>query len=154
MSNRLRAPVPPPLLFFAILGAGEVAARLRAIPFLPDGVAVRLGLGLPLFLSALAIGIAAFATFHRHRTSAQFGQPVCRLIQSGPYRYSRNPLYVALVLVLLGFAFVLDNGWLLVGAPVLSLALQVLVVAREERFLVELFGEEYVSYRRAVRSWL
>ncbi|MFN7970932.1 MAG: methyltransferase [Acidobacteriota bacterium] len=154
MDNTLRPPVPPPVLFFAILGAGTVAARFRGLSFLPEGLSVRLASGLPLFAAALAIGIAAFSAFRRHGTSAQFGEPVSRLVRSGPYHYSRNPLYVALLLVLLGFALVLDNGWLAIGVPVLWLALQRLVVAREEPFLLRLFGAEYEAYRREVRPWL
>ena len=154
MSNTLRTPVPPPLLFFAVLGFGVVAAHYRPLVFLPEGLFVRLASGLPCFLAALGIGIAAFSTFARNSTSAQFGEPVSRLVRSGPYRYSRNPLYVALLLVCLGFAFVLNNGWLLVGAPILWLALHRLVVAREEHFLFRLFGAEYDSYRSEVRPWL
>jgi protein-S-isoprenylcysteine O-methyltransferase Ste14 len=152
--DSLRAPVPPPVLFFVTLGSGVLAARVRPFGFLPAGIEVRLGVGLPVFGIALAIGVWAFSTFRRFGTSAQFGEPVSTLVQVGPYRYSRNPLYVALLLVLLGFAVILDTGWLAIGVPLLWLLLDRLVVAREEPFLARLFGAEYAAYGSRVRRWL
>ena len=152
--NTLRVPLPPPALFALTFGAGVAAAHLRPFGFLPEGIPVRLAVGLPVFGMALAIGLWSFATFRRQGTSAQFGEEVSSLIRTGPYRLSRNPLYVALLLVQVGFAMVLDNGWLVLGVPLLWLLLDRLVVAREEPFLALHFGDDYVAYCRRVRRWL
>lgn len=151
---KLTAPVPPPLPFFGILITGVVAARFVPLDFMPEGLVPRLAFGLPVFALALVIGIAAFAAFRRASTSPQFGEPVSSLVTRGPYRFSRNPLYVALLLALLGFALILNNGWLVLGTPALLVLLDRLVVRREEQFLAGLFGAEYASYCRKVRRWL
>ncbi len=152
--NTLKAPVPPPLLFFVILIAGEAIAHFYPLEFLPEGLTPRLASALPLFAVALLLGVAAFRAFHRSHTSARFGQSVSSLVQNGPYRISRNPLYVALLLVLAGFALELNNAWLLIGAPLLFGLLDRVVVRREEQFLTALFGAEYLTYRNRVRRWL
>jgi protein-S-isoprenylcysteine O-methyltransferase Ste14 len=118
-ANTLRAPLPPPVAFFVILGAGVLAAHLRPFPLLPEGLGYRLAFGLPFFATALSIGVWSFSAFRRYSTSPQFGKAVSRLIQHGPYRFSRNPLYIALLLVLLGFAFTLNNAWLASGVFIL-----------------------------------
>ena len=153
-TNTLKGPVPPPLLFFIILIAGVAIAHFYPLDFLPEGLVFRLAFGLPLFGLAIVIGVTAFTAFRWSNTSAQFGEPVSSLVQRGPYRLSRNPLYVALLTVLLAFAFALNSGWLLIGFPILLLLLDRLVVRREELFLSATFGAAYVSYRKNVRRWL
>lgn len=152
-SNTLKVPVPPPALFFVILLIGVVIDYFRPLAFLPEVLSVQLLSALPFFGMAVAVGVWAFVTFRRCRTSPEFGAAVSALIQEGPYRFSRNPLYVALILVLAGFACALNNAWLAIGVPVLSAALDRLVVAREERFLTVLFGPDYAAYRTRVRRW-
>lgn len=129
-TNTLKLPIPPPALFFLVLFAGVAAAYFLPLVFLPEGLAQRLILALPFFAFALATGVWALSTFHRLRTSPEFGQAVSALIQQGPYRFSRNPLYVALLLLLAGFACLLNNAWLVIGVPILFVALDRLVVAR------------------------
>ena len=153
-SDALRAPVEPPLLFFAVLVGGVVADWLRPLALLPDGLATRLATGLPFFALAVAIGAPSLAAFRRSDSSPRFGKSVTALVRRGPYRFSRNPLYLALLAVVLGFAFLLDNAWLAIGVPILFVVLDRLVIRREERFLLRLFGDEYVSYCERVRRWL
>ena len=152
-TNTLKAPVPPPALFFVILLVGVVIDHFRPLAFLPEVLSIQLLSALPFFGLAVTIGVWAFSTFRRCCTSPEFGAAVTALIQEGPYRFSRNPLYVALLLVLAGFACALNNAWLAIGVPALSAALDRLVVTREERFLTVLFGPDYVSYRTRVRRW-
>jgi protein-S-isoprenylcysteine O-methyltransferase Ste14 len=152
-TNTLKAPVPPPALFFVVLLVGVVIDHVRPLAFLPGVLSVQLLWALPFFGAAVAIGVWTFATFRRCRTSPEFGAVVSALIQEGPYRFSRNPLYVALILILAGFACALNNAWLAIGVPVLSAALARLVVRREEQFLTVLFGPDYASYRTRVRRW-
>jgi protein-S-isoprenylcysteine O-methyltransferase Ste14 len=151
--STLKAPVPPPALFFVLLIAGAAIDTLHPLRFLSDEIGLRLLVSLPLFVLAVAIGIWAFWSFRRSRTSPDFGSVVSALVQRGPYRFSRNPLYVALVLVLAGLACVLNNGWLAIATPLLVVALDRVVIVREERFLADLFGSDYGSYRARVRRW-
>jgi protein-S-isoprenylcysteine O-methyltransferase Ste14 len=75
-------------------------------------------------------------------------------VTSGPFRLSRNPLYVSLVATLAAFGILLDSAWHLPAAALLALALDRFVVREEERRLGELFGEAYAEYRARVRRWL
>ena len=152
-TNTLKAPVPPPALFFLVLLVGVGIDHFRPLAFLPAVLSIQLLSALPFFGAAVGIGVWAFATFRRCHTSPEFGAAVTALLQEGPYRFSRNPLYVALILVLAGFAAALNNAWIAIGVPVLAVALDRLVVTREEQFLAVLFGPDYTSYQRRVRRW-
>lgn len=152
-NTTLKAPIPPPALFFVLLLAAEAIDHFRPFAFLPESLAVQVLSALPFFALAAVIGVWAFSTFRRFHTSPQFGETVSALVQQGPYRFSRNPLYVALILVLAGVACALNNAWMAIAVPVMSVILDRLVIAREERFLLDLFGSDYVSYRARVRRW-
>jgi protein-S-isoprenylcysteine O-methyltransferase Ste14 len=152
--DALRVPLKPPVLFFIALLTGAGLGHVRPWGLLAVAFQVRLGIGCALFLSAVSLGGWGLWTLRRFKTSPEFGQPVTTIVQEGPYRFSRNPLYLALVLVLVGFAFALDNAWLALEVPLLGLALDRLVIAREEPFLQEIFGAEYEAYRARVRRWL
>lgn len=150
----LRVPLPPPLLFFIVLLAGAGLQFLRPWSFLGGRLSLQAVLGGGCFTAALILGGWALRTLRRRQTPPDFGQVVTRLVQEGPYRFTRNPLYVALVLVLGGFATALDNAWMGSGVPLLILGLDRLVIAREERFLLGRFGADYEGYRHRTRRWL
>ena len=150
----LRIPAPPPALFFAFLAVGWIADRLRPLSLGLDTTGLRLAASSLCFVFGAALAVWALRTLRVNGASPEFGQPVRALTTSGPYRRTRNPLYVALVLVFAGFALVLDNAYLAILAPVLVLSLDRLVIVREERFLFALFGAEYAAYRQMVRRWL
>ena len=153
MNDTLKPAVPPPAHFFALLLAGVGIDYFKRVPFLPEVLTIQLLSALPCFGLALAIAIWAFSTFRRRHTSPEFGKVVASLVQDGPYRFSRNPLYVALILILAGFACALNNAWLALAVPVLLVVLDRFVVVREELFLADLFGPAYASYRARVRRW-
>jgi len=149
-----RRVIPPPVLFFSCLLAGWGLGTWRPLSLGLPTVPERLSLAAPLFLLVLAIGAWAFGLFRRHETSiSPWGDPSA-LITTGPYRFSRNPLYVAAVLTLLGFSLLLDSLWILVFVPVLLLLLDVLVIRHEEARLLLRFGERYLAYNARVRRWI
>jgi protein-S-isoprenylcysteine O-methyltransferase Ste14 len=73
---------------------------------------------------------------------------------NGPYRWSRNPIYVALTLIYAGIALVIGSPWLLLLMPAIVAILHFGVVAREERYLEAKFGQSYLGYKASVRRWL
>lgn len=92
--------------------------------------------------------------FRRHRTGLLPGGATMTMIESGPYRLSRNPLYVGMLALHLGIALLVPTVWGLVAFP-LAVALVLWgAILPEERFLHERFGEPYDAYRRRVRRWL
>ena len=92
--------------------------------------------------------------FGRHDTGLLPGQPTLRIIEGGPYRLSRNPLYVGLLALYLGLALLAPTFWGLVLFPVAMLLLLWGAIRPEERFLHERFGTPYDDYARRVRRWL
>jgi protein-S-isoprenylcysteine O-methyltransferase Ste14 len=103
----------------------------------------------------LAVALAAWGIWEmkRHRTPIEPGQIPARLVTTGPFRFSRNPLYLALLLVLAGLAVMGNSLWLGLGTGVLLLLLDRLVVRREEAAIRRTFGPEYSAYVTRVRRW-
>jgi protein-S-isoprenylcysteine O-methyltransferase Ste14 len=92
--------------------------------------------------------------FARHGTGLLPGEPTSAIIEEGPYRLSRNPLYVGLLALYLAFALLGPTFWGLVLFPVAVLLVLWGAIRPEERFLHERFGAAYDDYRRRVRRWL
>jgi hypothetical protein len=144
--------VQPPLIYAASMLAGIGLDRLWPLampPGLHGPLPAGIVLALVLLLSALCI-----REYHNAGTEIRADRPDTALIISGPYRYSRNPLYICLTLVQLGVAMYLDNAWIL-GMSVASVAVITrYAIRREERYLEQVFGQHYRDYRRRVRRWL
>ena len=142
---------PPPLILLAALLLG-----LDALWPLPLGLAraVRWASGaLSIAISAVVVA-TGIREFRRAGTNVPPHLPATALVTSGPFRWSRNPLYLAMHLLLAGLAVLLDTGWLLVMLVPFCLAIRHGVVAREERYLEGKFGDEYRRYKATVRRWL
>jgi protein-S-isoprenylcysteine O-methyltransferase Ste14 len=160
VTERLDSPgvrFPPPLLFVAGFLVGLAIDRwVYALPMAstPTIRPVWQTLGSFLVAAGLMLALWAFATFRRARTSVIPNQPASHLVRTGPYRYTRNPMYLALTLVYFGVALFFDKTWPLGLLPLVVLALRKLVVAREEAYLERAFGHAYIEYTRAVRRWL
>ena len=107
-------------------------------------------------LIALGVGLMAWAvlTFTRARTTVLPYRPASQVVSSGPFRFSRNPIYLADTLIYAGMSLLTRMAWPLVVLPFVLVALYALVIKREERYLGEAFGTEYAEYRRRVRRWV
>lgn len=150
----LRVPLHPAALFACALALGFGLQALMPLSPLSDSLGLRLAVGTGISFLAVALGAWALRSLRRAGQAPDFGVAVSRLVREGPYRYSRNPLYVALVLVYAGIAVSLASIWSLAMLPLLFAALDRLVVAREERFLAGRFGDVFEEYRQSVRRWL
>lgn len=146
---------PPPALYVAGFLLGWLLQRRRPLPLAPASLRDEREIA-GMVLLALGIGTLAWglATLLRARTSVMPHRPASRLVSGGPYRFTRNPMYLGMTLVYLGLALVLDWLWPVVLLPVVLASLTVLVIRREERYLAHAFGEEYERYRGHVRRWL
>ncbi len=110
--------------------------------------------GIGLIAAGLVVIIATRREFARHQQPTAPGQPTTKLIQTGVFAFSRNPLYLGALCVFLGMALVLKMPWGL-AAVLVSLVLSVYVlILPEERYLTAKFGEEYTEYAAKVRRWL
>jgi protein-S-isoprenylcysteine O-methyltransferase Ste14 len=104
--------------------------------------------------SILGLGLWSVLLFRRGGQSENPWQPTHFIEERGPFRFTRNPMYLQMVLVCIGLATVLMNWWILVLAPVCALLLQRLAIRPEEAYLERKFGAAYLAYKRRVRRWL
>lgn len=150
----LETRIPPPLVALATAVLQWFAARL-AEPW-PLEAGWRIGVAIALALAGLAFSTSGLLAFRRARTTVDPMHPASasRLVTGGIYRWTRNPMYVGLLLVLLAWATFLAN--LPAFAPVVLYVAYVhrFQIVPEERVLAQLFGEAYETYRRRVRRWL
>lgn len=144
--------VRPPLVYLASLVLGALLQLANPLPFLPRTLDVALG------ASIVAVAAALFAysvaKFRAAGTPVPARKPTTAIVRTGPYRFSRNPTYLAFSLFQLGIAIWVNSVWLLatlVGAVAL---IDTIVIPREEQYLERRFGAEYLDYKAAVRRWL
>jgi protein-S-isoprenylcysteine O-methyltransferase Ste14 len=144
--------IPPPFLYAIPLAAGLLLHRARPVALMPRGVAVPLGaLLVVLSLSLLA---SAMISFRRARTSPIPIKPTTAIVETGPYRLTRNPMYVGLAALYLGITLWVDSLWPVLFLPIALFTIQRFVIAREERYLEAKFGDQYRGYKTRVRRWL
>ncbi len=149
------ARIPAPLLFAAVFAAGAALQHGLALPLPGAGALATLDLmGTMLANASLLLTLPCMLLFARERTTLLPGSVPSRLVVRGPYRYSRNPLYLALVLAYAGFAGMYQLPWALVLLPLPVAWLQRLTIPFEEARMHALFGEDYARYRRRVRRWV
>jgi protein-S-isoprenylcysteine O-methyltransferase Ste14 len=114
----------------------------------------RLILGFALIVTGALLLERAFRGFKRAGTNIPTWMPSTALVTSGIYRLSRNPIYVGLTLAYVGIAIAAASGWLLALLVPLLGVMRYGVIAREEAYLIRLFGDDYRAYRANVRRWL
>ncbi|MBD0274767.1 MAG: isoprenylcysteine carboxylmethyltransferase family protein [Acetobacteraceae bacterium] len=145
---------PPPLLFLGTLAVGLALdfGLLRVPTGLPG--ALRFGAAAALAAAAVGLAAAALGRFRRAGTAVEPWRPSTALVTDGVYRFTRNPIYLAMALLYLGLSLAADSALALVLLPPLLASAQVGVVSREERYLERRFGDDYRRYCSSVRRWL
>lgn len=149
--------VPPPVVYLGPLLLGLLLNRRIPVPFLPRR-STRI-IGLPLIGGGVSLGGWTFRTMRRADTPV-IGEPfvpdkpTTTLITDGPFRYTRNPGYLAGAMVYVGIASLVNALWAVLLLPVTLLTMQHTAIQREERYLEGKFGEEYLSYKARVRRWI
>ncbi len=117
--------------------------------------AVRYGIGGLLVVGAIALlGGWSVLLMRRSGQSENPWKPTTQIIERGPYRFTRNPMYLQMVVACLGVAVLLINPWILILTPVCAWMLQKLAIVPEEKYLEGKFGAAYTDYKRRVRRWI
>jgi protein-S-isoprenylcysteine O-methyltransferase Ste14 len=143
---------PPPLIYSGALAAGLIANRLYHMPFLPHRVARTLGW--PLVAGGLAVGFLGEREMRRAETNVDPYKPATAVVTGGPFRFTRNPLYLSMTLIYGGIS-ALANA--LPAALLLPIVLRLMrrgVIEREERYLERKFGDEYEQYKLRTPRWI
>ena len=145
--------VRPPLLYLGALIAALILDWLWPGDFIADA-AVQYWLGGIVIAASFAIVIPAFVNFHRAGTNVPTTRPSTAVVTGGPYRYSRNPIYVSMTVLMAGIGIMADSLWILAAlVPVLAV-IRYGVIACEEAYLEAKFGDEYRRFKASVRRWL
>ena len=143
---------PPPLLPLALIGGSWLLERRVALPI--SGNDALWWPGLLLLAATMILAAVCVLQFLRARTHVEPWQPTTTIIQSGLFRYSRNPIYLGFCIATLATGLILDSWWTIAALLPLVYLLQLLVIHKEEVYLEAKFGEDYLDYRRRVRRWL
>jgi protein-S-isoprenylcysteine O-methyltransferase Ste14 len=143
--------VRPPLVFLGAMLTGAALETIWPTSLVPPSLAA---LGVVLVLVAVALFRFSLRQLRAAGTSVRGNVPTTAIARTGPYRLSRNPIYVSFMLLQVGIALWAGSAWVLATLlPAVALVAGV-VVPREERYLASRFGGEYDEYRRSVRRWL
>ena len=147
--------IPPPVYTMVCIALGALAERF--FPF-PTGLSgyddLRAGAGALGLGAAGLLALWSIVVMTRQRTTVEPGRVPSKLVTSGPFRVSRNPIYLAFVMICASIGAIVDSAWLLLAALLLLVLLDRLIIVREEEVIAGVFGDEYAAYRSRVRRWL
>jgi len=148
----LRIPVPWVYVLAYLLGAGLETVLLRTHPLAGQPIAG--GIGAAAFLIGAALAAWGWLTFHRVGTTRVPGEASTTMVNWGPYRFTRNPMYLGLACAYLGEAGLLRQVVPILLLPLVIVYVNRIVIPVEEQKLREVFRQQYDDYQRAVRRWL
>jgi len=142
--------LPPPVMVAAAIAAAWLLKHLLPVPI----GAPMPGAGALVILAALAVIGWSVMTMLRAGTDPRPDKPDAAMVESGPFRFSRNPIYLGFLLGATGMALLWGDVWGWVAVAACQIVLDRLVVAREEAYLTARFGAAYDAYRGRVRRWM
>jgi protein-S-isoprenylcysteine O-methyltransferase Ste14 len=144
--------VRPPLVYFASIAVGLAIHLAWPLRLIPPRLSAPLGAAVT--TAAVALFISAVRSFRLAGTPVPGNRPSTTVVRTGPYRYSRNPIYLSFSLLQLGIAFWVNGIGPLVTLIAAVLLMSLVVIPREESYLETRFPSEYLPYKNSVRRWL
>lgn len=142
--------IPPVWFLFAVVA---MAALDRFAPGAEWSLPIALAVGAALVAGGLALAGIAAGLFRKHGTPVRPFEEVTTVVVEGPYRVTRNPMYLGMMMVVSGIGLLLESLTPLLVLPFLWWVLDHGFIAKEERFLTERFGSRYLDYKQRVRRW-
>ncbi|HLO16821.1 MAG TPA: isoprenylcysteine carboxylmethyltransferase family protein [Anaerolineales bacterium] len=144
--------IQPPVLVLIHIVLAFALTRFLALPWVvPPTLQIS---GLLLVFLGFLFGIAALLVFRRAHTTLNPHGSVSRLVTSGIYRFTRNPIYLGFLLMLIGIPLNSGSYWGILLAPIMVVLFNKLVIEHEEDYLAQKFGSDYESYKLNVRRWI
>ena len=146
--------IPPPVVGLIVAGGMWIVAHLP--PILPLPELVRLSVAVVLGAVGVAVAIGGVISFRRAQTTVNPLKPEtsAALVSTGPYSFTRNPMYLGMALALFAWAVYLSSIWSLPGPVLFALYITRFQIVPEERVLDRLFGAPFAAYKKRVRRWL
>lgn len=145
---------PPPVIYAGLFAVGYAVHRAFPVALFPPPAAAAQAAGWCLVASAVILLGSSVFLFRRAGTSPIPIKPTTALVVHGPYRFTRNPMYVGLAALYLGLTLLVNSLWPLALFPAVIVLMQRYVIAREEAYLERAFGDEYRAYKARVRRWI
>jgi protein-S-isoprenylcysteine O-methyltransferase Ste14 len=145
--------VRPPIAWALAFLAGLAMDWIYRMPWIPAAWP-SIWIGAVVFAAAFALAVWAIVTIRRAGTAVETRKPTTRIIEHGPYGFTRNPIYLGMFLGLIGLATGFDSLWILIALIPFYFVIRYGVVAREEAYLERKFGQVYLDYKSRVRRWL
>jgi protein-S-isoprenylcysteine O-methyltransferase Ste14 len=142
----------PPLIYLIAIVLGIAIHFVWPVPLVPRAIGTTVGV--IVVLAAVALFITSVHTFRAAGTPVPGNRPTTTIVGTGPYRFSRNPIYLAFSLLQVGLAFWVNSLWLLITLVPAVALMSLVVIPREERYLDTRFPAEYSSYKASVRRWI
>jgi protein-S-isoprenylcysteine O-methyltransferase Ste14 len=142
----------PPLIYLTALGLALLLHSILPISFIGPPAGAPVGAGI--VLVAIALFLTSVRSLRAAGTPVPGNRPTTTIVCSGPYRFSRNPIYLAFSLLLLGISLWVGTAWLLLTLAAAVGIMNFVVIPREERYLEARFPAEYLPYKASVRRWL
>ena len=146
--------IPPPVYFFACLGCGLLMEYFSPINLISLSPIPRLIVGGVFLLISGYFAMSAFFALTKNKTPFDTSKSTIKIVTDGAYRFSRNPLYLSLLILLFGIAVLMTSIWLFFTIPILYMLFLFKAVKPEESYLSQKFGEEYLNYMAKVRRWI
>ena len=146
--------IPPPLIYVGFFFFGILLQRLFPVDtkWLKTGTASIAGWILIVFNFILIF--PAISRFIVSKNTLITVKPAHSLQTTGIYSFTRNPMYLGLLLLYGGIAILKGNWWTIILAPLLTLVVQAYIIKKEEQYLQKAFGEEYTAYKKSVSRWI
>ena len=141
----------PPIIFLCAILLGIALNRAWSLAFVPKTL---WWLGPLCTICAVLLFLLSYQEFRAAGTSVRGSERSTTIVRTGPYRFSRNPIYVSFILLVLGLSVWLDDLWLLATLVPAVGFVAVVVIPREERFLERNFHGQYLCYKASVHRWL
>jgi protein-S-isoprenylcysteine O-methyltransferase Ste14 len=143
---------PPPAIFASCILLGSGLQYLRPVGLgIPESIEV---LGYLLVLFGISIAILVATSFRRAGTAIEPWKPTTSIVTTGFYAWSRNPIYAGFCLINIGIGIASNSLWIFVSFIPAAFLLYHVAIAKEEAYLGEKFGEEYLAYKNKVRRWV
>jgi len=142
----------PPIIYLLPLGSGLLLHYVFPLPFLP--LVLSLVLGILLVAKGVFVMGWALRTFRRKGTSEKTNKPTTMIVVTGPYRFTRNPIYSGFIAIYFGVTFLANALWPVFLFPIVLVVMHYGVIKREEKYLEGKFGKEYLEYKSKVRRWV
>lgn len=143
---------PPPLILLACLLGG--IGLHNQLPLSIGFVAPMNLTGLVFVIAALVVLAQCALAFRKAATAIEPWKPTTSMVYNGCYAYSRNPIYLSFCLLLFGIGITADSFWILISTGPCAVAIYYVAIVREESYLEQKFGKDYLEYKKKVRRWL